>query len=49
MNSARIAILSILATYHISKAVDAEGETIEPLLRGVTDGVIRSIDFTEEK
>ncbi|KJA26055.1 hypothetical protein HYPSUDRAFT_64267 [Hypholoma sublateritium FD-334 SS-4] len=40
MNSARIAILSILATYNISKAVDARDETIEPLLRGVTDGVI---------
>lgn len=44
LNSAWIAVASILATYDISKAVDDNGSIIEPKVE-FTDGLVRYADI----
>lgn len=43
MNSAWVAVASILATYDISKSVDDSGTFIEPKVE-FTDGLVRYVD-----
>lgn len=43
MNSAWIAVVSILATYNISKALDDNGNIIEPKAE-FTDGLVRCVN-----
>lgn len=42
MQSVRMVVSSILTTYNITKALDTDGVSIEPLIKA-TDGVVRSV------